>query len=51
VQDLQSSPQACRFEVELAQALALAQLIADEQRFAIEAAADRLQLRIHRQRL
>ena len=51
MQDLETSPQACRLEVELAQALALAQLIANEQRFTIEAAADRLQLRIHGQRL
>jgi hypothetical protein len=37
--------------VELAQALALAQLIANEQRLAIEAATDRLELWIHSQRL
>ena len=51
MQDLQACAKARRFQVELAQATALAQLIADEQCFAIEAAADRLELGIHLERV
>lgn len=49
VQDLQAGTEAGGLEVELAQATAAAQLIADEEILTIEAAADRLQVRIHRQ--
>ena len=51
MQDLQARPQARRLQVEFAQAAAAAQLVADEQILALEAAADGLQLGIHLQGL
>ena len=51
VENLQTGAQPCGFEVKLAQALALTQLIADEECLPIKAAADRLELRINPKRL
>ena len=51
MKDLQSGPQAGRFQVELAEPPAAAQFIADEQGLAIEAAADRFELGVDGQGL
>ena len=46
MQDLETSTKACRFEVQFAQATAGAQLVANEQVFAIQAAANGFELGI-----
>lgn len=49
MKNLKAGPEARGLQVQLAQATAAPQLVADEQIFPIETAANRLELRVHRQ--